>query len=80
MTHIPPGGIVHTQTQDPWLAWWRLYMEQALLCITFVFCYQQMKLVSIVIAAHAARGRAGVQRELMQPTAKLTKLNPSANF
>jgi hypothetical protein len=34
----------------------------------------------IVIAAHAARGWAGVQRELMQPTAKLTKLNPSANF
>jgi hypothetical protein len=55
-------------------------MGQALLCMTFVLCYQQMKLVSIVIVAHAARGWAGVQRELKQPTAKLTKLNPSANF
>ncbi|KAJ7823780.1 hypothetical protein B0H14DRAFT_2597656 [Mycena olivaceomarginata] len=28
LTHIPPSGIVHTQAQDPWLAWWRLYTGQ----------------------------------------------------
>jgi hypothetical protein len=74
-------GLVHMRYVVCFCSWdyiWDRHHYVWLLCS--VFCYQQMKLVSIVIAAHAAQGQTGVQRELMQPTTKLTKLNPSANF
>lgn len=89
-TYIPPGDIAHTQTQDTWLAWcirgtWRAFVLETTYGMAGIMYYFCVLLSTNEIGFHCYCGSRSMRsgrgsKELMQPMAKLTKLNPSANL